>query len=1197
MGNNEKYKPANLEALTALIDSVKASGGSEIANFQPFIERFTEAMGLPKPDFAGEEQIGNDYCFERGVEHRFDDGRTSRHRIDLYKRDCFIMEAKQSAKRLKSDPFQQELYGTEALAQKPGHAKRGTRTWDKVMSAARNQGIGYARDLPVEHGYPPFILVIDIGHVIDIYADFSGQGKNYAQFPDRNSYRLSMDDLLEPDVQDRLARIFTDPQSLDPAREASRVTKDIAERLAKIAAKLEKQHAPGVVAEFLMRCLFTMFAEDVALIPDHKFEALLESKIMKPDTFAPALEAFWKSMDQGGYDAFTDAILKRFNGALFKDAKALPLDSDQIRELHVAAKRDWKDVEPAIFGTLLEQALDPRERGQLGAHFTPRAYVERLVIPTIIEPLRNDWEDAQAHAAELEDEGKHDEALKALRDFHHQLCTTRVLDPACGTGNFLYVSLELIKRLEGEVLEALESFEDGQASLAMDGETVTPRQFYGLEINPRAVPIADLVLWIGYLKWQLKNGGLESITEPVLHAYGTIKVQDAILAYDRRTERLDENGKPVTIWDGFTKKAHPVTGLPVPDDAARVQSYTYNNPRRADWPSAEFIVGNPPFIGAKYIRQELGDGYAEACWKARPDMPGGADFVMHFWDEAARRLTAKPAKGQKNPLRRFGFITTNSITQTFSRRVIETYQSAKQPLSLIFAIPDHPWLKAADKAAVRIAMTVAAKGSRDGALSKVVKEDGLNTDTPNVQLESSIGKITANLRLGADTSAAKPLLANEVISSPGVKLHGSGFIVTPKQAASLGLGKIDGLEKYILDYRNGRDLAATPRGVKVIDLYGLKPDDIRNRFPDVYQHIVETVKPHRDENNRETYRDNWWIFGEPRSDMRDFLRDLSCYIATPVTSKHRFFQFLDKTIIPDDALIGIGISNFAGVSVLSSRPHVLWALAKGATLEDRPRYIKSAVFDPFPFPALLTDKSIDTTLPQQLGEDLDVFRKARLENWSALTMTKLYNALERYREAMNGGAPLTDAERDVHEKAQVAILAELHDDIDRAVLDAYGWADLAPALIGKPGGTTPSTLKSPEQEEAEEELLIRLVALNKERAAEEARGQVRWLRPDYQIPKLGHKVAKPKDQKQIEADIAIDTGPDKPSWPKDGLDQIRIVRDVLGNARAPIDAEAVARAFKERFTPKRRARVAEVLANLTELGLAQKQDDRYSATR
>ena len=1185
---------ADSKKLKELIGNVSASGGAEISNFQPFIERLCDALHLPKPDFAGEDRVGNDYCFERRVDHIFEDGRVTTRRIDLYRRGSFIMEAKQSAKRNKVDPQQIEMLGDEAARQSKGHARRGSVKWDRVMQAARNQAIDYARDLPVEHGYPAFILVIDVGNVIEVYADFSGQGKNYSHFPDRRSYRIGLDDLLDEKVQDRLWLIWNDPHALDPAKISAAVTKDIAKRLAKIAKKLEKKHAPDAVADFLMRCLFTMFAEDVELIPKKGFENLLGRLKDRPENFAPAVESLWKNMDKGGFDAGLEDTLKKFNGALFQNARALPLEKEEIHELHVAAIRDWTDVEPAIFGTLLEQALDPRERSKLGAHFTPRAYVERLVIPTIIEPLRDDWEDVQARAAELEDAGDHDAALEALTDFHHKLCTTRVLDPACGTGNFLYVAFELMKRLEGEVLEHLGAYSETQASLAMDTETVSPKQFYGLEINARAVPIAELVLWIGYLKWQLKTAGHSAISEPVLHAYGNIKHQDAILAYDKKELQCDEQGKPITIWDGRTMKTHPVTGNLVPDGDAQIETYTYENPQKAKWPEAEFIVGNPPFIGGKDMRTELGDGYAEAAWKARKDVPGGADFVMHFWDEAARRITAKLPKSKTNPLRRFGFITTNSITQTFSRRVIKKWMGARQPLSLIFAVPDHPWLKSADKAAVRIAMTVAVRRQTEGVLAEVVKEEGLNTDAPIVLINQKTGIITEKLVIGTDVTRAKKLLSNDEVSHRGICIGGAGFVINDDRARYLTKNGEGTLIKTIA---NGHSYTNRAPLRKVIDCYGFSEKKLRDGFPLSYQHLKQSVYLERSESKRASYKKFWWIFMEPRPEFRDATAEIRFYFVTPMTAKHRFFSVSGGADLPDQGLIAFAMAEQSKLIVMTSRIHVNWALAGGGTLEDRPRYNNSTLFSTFPFPACVTDPDIDNSWLDELGERLNSFRKERLEDWDWLTMTRLYNALERYREAMNGGDPLTEDERDVHERAQVAILAEIHDEIDRAVLSAYDWSDLEGALVGKPGGTTPSPHKSPEQEEAEEDLLSRLVALNKERAAEEARGHVRWLRPDYQIPKLGHKVPGVEEAEQVEADLVIDQGPDKPSWPKDGLEQIRLVRDVLSGARGPVDAEIVTRAFKQKYSKKRRERVEDVLANLAELGLAREDKGGFIAAR
>ncbi len=1187
--------------LSKLIADAKASGGSELANYQLFVERLCNAYGLNGPDMAKEETALNDYVFERKVSFNLPDGTSAPGRIDCYKRGSFILEAKQSPKRQRQREEAAKFADKNQLSfftgDKKGKGKPTKTGWDQIMLSARRQAEDYAKALPVDHGYPPFLLIADVGHVIEVYADFSGQGKNYAHFPDRQSFRLTMEDLLNEQVQKRLAAIWTDPLSLDPTRISAVVTKDVAERLAKIATALEKKYDAKDVAEFLMRCLFTMFAEDAQLIPKKSFENLLKELKDTPNTFVVALESLWKAMNEGDYSPRLNHQMKKFNGGLFKDCRALPLEPDQIDELFKAAGRGWEDVEPAIFGTLLERALNPRERSKLGAHYTPRTYVERLVIPTIIEPLRGDWQDVQDIAADLQLSGEPEKALAAVKDFHHKLCTTRVLDPACGTGNFLYVSLELMKKLEGDVLEALSAFGEDQARLALDGETVSPRQFYGLELNPRAVPIADLVLWLGYLKWQLKTAGLTAITEPVLHAYGTIKQQDAILKYDKQEVLKDERGRPLSRWDGITKKLHPITGEDIPDPDAQAPLYKYVNPRAAAWPEVEFIVGNPPFIGGKDMRQELGDGYAESCWKVRPHIPGGADFVMHFWDQAAEMLLRKGTAKKENPLRRFGFITTNSITQTFSRRVIEHRMKGKEPLSLIFAVPDHPWLKASDKAAVRIAMTVAVRGAVQGVLAEVKSEEGLDTDTPNVELEKSEGTVRATLTVGADIASVRELAANAELSSRGVVLHGAGFIVTPTQATSIGLGKIRGAEKLIVDYRNGRDIASRPRGVKLIDLFGLEIEDVKTKFPAIYQTVLERVKPERDQNRDEAIRTNWWVFGRPRPEFRDFSFGLPRYITTIETAKHRFFQFLDASIRPDNRLVNIGTSKAEHLSLLSSAAHVHWTLNTGGLLEDRPIYTKTQTFDPFPFPDLTSRQALTDRL-RELGERLDAFRKERLAAHDHLTMTGLHNALERYREVNAGiGGPLSPAERDVHEAGLISVLAEIHDNIDRATLSAYGWDDLAAALVGKVGGTVPSDHKSEAQLEAEEELLRRLVALNHERAEEEKRGVIRWLRPEYQIPKLGAKAPKAKTE-ELDLEI-IEEAAKKPKWPSDAHDQIRRVRELLSQSEGLASADTIAASFDGRNSAQRKTRVAKVLETLVITGAARTSEDgaRYFVAR
>ncbi len=812
-----------------------ASSGNERANFHLFAVELCDILGVPRPQIAQEDRNLNDYTFERTVEFSHISSAKATGRIDLYKKNCFLMEAKQS--REKGRPKAVSLPGQLDLLEaeyKPRGQRSANRAWDQLMIAARRQAEEYARAIARDHAWPPFVLICDVGHCIEVYADFTGQGRNYVQFPDRQGFRIYMQELRDEKIRERLRHIWQKPEQLDPTRHRAKVTRDITRRLAGVSKALEKDghHHPEEVALFLMRCIFTMFAEDVELLPKDSFKQLLEKCAADPNKFVPMVEQLWKAMDAGGFAYAIERNVMRFNGKLFKGAQAIPLAKEEIGELLAAASADWREVEPAIFGTLLEQALDEKERARLGAHYTPRAYVETLVVATVIEPLRQEWAQVQATAERVHNEAatlanlgdrkaaakRNEDAVAIVRAFHSKLCDTKVLDPACGTVNFLHVSLEHLKKLEGEVLEALLEI-GGQEGIAwLDKQTVGPHQFLGLELNPRAAAIAELVVWLGYLQWHFRTKG-KAPPEPVMDDYHNIIVKNAVLT-----------------WSGYPD---PKVEM---QDGKRVLAFP--NAKRPDWPATDYIVGNPPFIGGKDIRAALGDEVTKALWRVHPHINDSADFVMYWWDHAAEIVAHGKAQ-------RFGFVTTNSITQVFSRRVVARHLEAKKPVSLLMAIPDHPWTKATDNAAaVRIAMTVAVAGRHEGALREVVREAKLDTDQPEVDLSVKVGRINADLTVGADVTAAVALRANEGLSSPGVKLHGDGFIVTPQQAEHLGLGRRPGLDRHIRHYRNGRDLTSTPRGVMVIDLFGLDAANVRQRFPEVYQHLLGTVKVTREEQSQ-----------------------------------------------------------------------------------------------------------------------------------------------------------------------------------------------------------------------------------------------------------------------------------------------------------------------------------------------------------
>ncbi len=516
---------ASPDLVASFIARWSKAEAAERANYALFLTQLCDVLEVPAPDPAGPDAAENAYVFERAVTFHHRGGKTSAGRIDLYKRGCFVCECKQYAVEDGEDQALARAVGAKSAAAKKGKIARGSEAWDRAMIEAHGQAERYARSLPAAEDPPPFLLIVDVGHVIELYADFTQKGKAYLPFPDARAHRIRLADLAHEDVRAKLRTIWLDPRSLDPAKVTALVTREVAVHLAELAKSFEKKHAPATVASFLSRCLFCMFAEDIELLPRHSFSQLLESVKGDPGAAVPLLQQLFAEMNTGKFSVILRQKILHFNGGLFAEATALPLNSTQLKLLMEAAKLEWRHVEPAIFGTLLERALNPAERHKLGAHYTPRAYVERLVLPTLVEPLRDEWTAVKTASVALATRGDLKAAIKESRAFHHRLCAVRVLDPACGSGNFLYVALEHLKRLEGEVLQLIESFGENMR-LDLGGETVDPHQFLGIEVNPRAATVAELVLWIGHLQWHHRNRGATEWPEPVLHAFGNIECRD-----------------------------------------------------------------------------------------------------------------------------------------------------------------------------------------------------------------------------------------------------------------------------------------------------------------------------------------------------------------------------------------------------------------------------------------------------------------------------------------------------------------------------------------------------------------------------------------------------------------------------------------------------------------------------------------------
>ncbi len=824
--------------------------------------------------------------------------------------------------------------------------KRAAFGWEykgkgKDLGDAYRQLLLYRDDLE----NPPLLVVSDIDR-IEVHTNFTGTTKAVHVY--------TLDDLLDGQKRAELRKVWTDPASFDPRARRERITQEAAAEIGRIALSLrDRGHDSQEVAHFVLQLVFALFAEDTRLLPNELLSKIL-ARAENPERVQTYLSQLFEAMSTGGEVLLED--VPHFNGGLFDGQQALPLTSVEIGLLHNAAKLDWTEVEPAIFGTLFERSLDPAKRSQLGAHYTSRDDIMRIVEPVVMQPLQRRWDEVRAKAEEYlatEQTGsaktiekRRNEAVDGpIAEFLHELHSLRVLDPACGSGNFLYVALQSLKDLEHEVVTFAEQV--GAPGLRLLG----PRQFYGIEINPFARELASTVVWIGYLQWNRANG-ISSRQSPILEQLNNIVLHDAL---------MNEDGSEY------------------------------------EWPEAEFIVGNPPFLGGKRIRSELGDDYVDALFAAYDGrVPREADLVT-YWFEKSRESIAASASY------RAGLIATNSIRGGANRRVL---QRIKESGDIFFAWSDEPWVL--DGAAVRVSIVGFDKGG----------------ETERELDGASVSEIHANLTALPDITLARRLDENLGLSFMGTT-KGGPFDIPGDLARSwlnlpnpTGKSNRDVLKPWI----NGLDIVRRPRSMWIVDFTGMDEAEASN-FSVPFDYVLATVKPVRDTNAREVYRKNWWLFSETRPAMIAALRDKRRYLATPRVAKHRVFAWIPEGTIPDSAVIAFARDDDYSFGVLHSRIHEVWSLALGTSLEDRPRYTPSTSFETFPFPEATEEQHQAIS---SAAKHLDDVRNHLLNADSSLTMTKLYNELTVLKD-----------ERDPTARAFPLLIA--HERLDQAVATAYGW--------------------------------------------------------------------------------------------------------------------------------------------------------------
>jgi len=738
---------------------------------------------------------------------------------------------------------------------------------------------------------PPLLVVCDRINT-RIHTQFNGHPSE--------THAIRLDQLDQPDKRALLRRLWTDPGSFRPHQTNRAITEEAAKSFATLAEQLRQRgHDADGVAHFLTQCLFCFFAEDVGLLPGRMFERLVNNRQITSGRLTDGLAQLFTIMRRGGLYGPDD--IPWFNGGLFQRIDVPRLEIIDITELRNAAALNWRDIDVSIFGTLFERGLDPAKRSQLGAHYTDPATIARIIEPIITRPLLQKWElaaqELQGLAAKIR---KHGDA--AYRKAHNrfvqwleELRAFRILDPACGSGNFLFLGLKALKDVE--LLSITQA-----ASLGLDREqdlVTGPHNMLGIELNEYAAELARVSLWIGEIQWRIAHG-YPPKTNPVLEPLEQIECRDALLSAD--------GGE-------------------------------------ADWPQATVIVGNPPFLGDKRMRSELGDAYTRTLRATYADkVPGGADFVTYWFHKASQAM-------QANRLQRAGLVATNSIRQRANRQVL-AQAVAHAPIHDAWS--DLPWVN--DGAAVRVSLVC---WGLPGSAQALLDGQPVQAIHPDLKGQASGGA-------SYDLTTAQPLAENADASYFGLCLAGP-FKVSPQLAAQwLRQPNPNGRSnsEVLKPIFNGKDITARWSGQWVVDFGARMTESEASLFEAPFEYVRQHVLPLRAQNRRAARAKYWWRHGEARPGLRQRWEDLSHYIATVETAKHRVFVRMPISHAPEHSLIVIPREDHATFGVLSSRMHVLWAVSRGGRLGigNDPRYNSLAAFLPFPFPAGLTPA--DTTHQQ-----------------------------------------------------------------------------------------------------------------------------------------------------------------------------------------------------------------------------------------
>ncbi len=817
--------------------------GKESSAYQEHFNDLCRILGHPTPVEA--DPSGEDFfCFQKGVikdaellapdEH----GKPKKGVADVWYKDHFGWEYKGKHKDLGEAYKQLKLYRESLLN-------------------------------------PPLLVVCDFDRYI-IRTNFNGTA--------RAEHEFTNDQLDAPENWRVLRAAFFEPDTLKPLLTTAEVTETLAAQIAEVAKSLQKRESVELadartrkevnfaqrrnlrIARFLNRIVFCFFAEDSGLLPPRLFSDITKTALEDPKHFATALEELFRVMRKGG--AYGHHKIRHFNGHLFEEATVFELNEEELGILAKAADADWQYIQPSIMGTLFERALEPEQRSQLGAHYTSEEDIKTLVEPVLMAPLRRKWAELKGQLTPAFKKGKASKEQRAsISAFLKKLSATTVLDPACGSGNFLYVALQLLLDLEKEVVTYA-------TMLVLDFKPkVTVKQLKAIEINPYAYELAQVSVQIGFLQWRRDNG-FDNDHTPVLQVLDGFENKDALLHETFRK-------KPKNL-----KKAR--------EEEHQSQDELFKVYVERAWPECEVIVGNPPFLGTKKLRGELGDDYVDELFQIYGNrIPNFSDLCCYWFEKARDLIEHKKCK-------RAGLLATQGIRGGLNREVLKNIQNTG---AIFFAESDRPWFL--DGASVHVSMVGFDNGSEAHCIL-----DG-----------KPVAVINANLTANADTTKASKLRSNEDI----------GFIADVK-AGKFDLPETDALPMLqapnpnglpnsdaLLPWVNSLDILRRPRCFWIVDFGSETTVEAASRYELPFAKVQTDVYPERSKVKRKSYRDYWWIHAEPCDEMRKLIQPMSRFLVTTTVSKHRVFAWLSSPILPDHQLVAFGRDDDFFFGTLHSR--------------------------------------------------------------------------------------------------------------------------------------------------------------------------------------------------------------------------------------------------------------------------------------